>query len=121
MNAATRSVGWLAHTAPAPGVERIPQAIAKELSPITTVRMAMPGKDGYHQLLQADLGALIHHRAPFRVGGTAPRPMNLKPAVSTMAAPTSSVLLTTSGACVPGRIWRVRMRKPLHADRLGAR
>ena len=77
---------------------------------MTTLMMATPGRGAYHQYwrpLSAPCLIIAPHSA---VGGTAPSPMKLRPAVSTIAEPTSSVALTMIGASVEGRMCRNRMR-----------
>src|SRR5215207_3225785 len=82
----------------------------KKFSAMTTLMMATPGTSAYHQYckpLSAPCLIIAPHSA---VGGTAPRPIKLRPAVSTIADPTSRVPLTIIGASVEGRMCRNKMR-----------
>src|ERR671911_165081 len=82
----------------------------KKFNPMTTLMIAIPGAAAYHQYwrpLSAPCLIIAPHSG---VGGTAPRPMKLNPAVSTIAAPTSNVALTIIGASVDGRMCLNRIR-----------
>ena len=79
-----------------------------KLKPITTVRMARPGKVATHHWFTSSRPSdtIDPHSG---VGGTTPRPRNDRPANTRMALPRSSVTSTISGPTAFGMIWRNRM------------